>query len=161
MSTVILKIQEYIESKLFPRSVTVDKISLINRLKSIELINLKPSRKGFFDIFNKNDSKLVESYKLDVILRHEFNIIKGEILKSAKYGIWSFHHGDNSINRGGPPGLWEIILGQPSIGVTLQQLTSELDGGLIIDKAHYNKHWSFVKSKFTFLKHLCHYYSRT
>ena len=29
----------------------------------------------------------------------------------------------------------------------MQQLTPELDGGLIIDKAYYNKHWSFVKSK--------------
>ena len=149
LATAILKLQEFIESKLFFKSFNVDKISLINRLKSIEVIELKPSRKGFLDIFSKKDSKIVKSYQLDVILRHEFNIIRGEILNSAKYGIWSFHHGDNSINRGGPPGFWEIILGESTIGVTLQQLTPELDGGLIIDKAYYNKHWSFVKSKST------------
>jgi hypothetical protein len=147
LATVILKLQEFIESKLFFKSFTVDKNSLINRLKSIEVIELKPSRKGFLDIFSKKDSQIVKSYQLDVILRHEFNIIRGEILNSAKYGIWSFHHGDNSINRGGPPGLWEIILGESTIGVTLQQLTPELDGGLIIDKTYYNKHWAFVKSK--------------
>ncbi len=68
------------------------------------------------------------------------------MLKASKYGIWSFHHGDNSINRRGPAGFWEIFLKQESVGVTLQQLTPELDGGLVIDKAYFNRHWSFVKT---------------
>ncbi|CAN0466762.1 unnamed protein product, partial [Scytosiphon promiscuus] len=57
-----------------------------------------------------------------------------------------FHHADNAINRGGPPGFWEILLHQPSVGVTLQQLRPELDGGFVIDKAFFNYHWSFVKT---------------
>lgn len=67
-------------------------------------------------------------------------------MSSAKYGIWSFHHADNTINRGGPTGFWEILLKQSSVGVTLQQLTPELDGGLVIDKGYFNYHWSFVKT---------------
>ena len=147
LSTIIFKLQCIIENILFPQSFTVNKDSIIKRLNSIETITLKPIRKGYIDFFSFEDTQIVKKFDLDVILRHEFNIIRGDILKSAKYGVWSFHHGDNSINRGGPPAFWEIVLKQPTIGVTLQQLTPELDGGLIIDKACFNKHWSFVKSK--------------
>ena len=90
---------------------------------------------------------MIEGYNLDLILRFEFDIIRGKILNSSKNGIWSFHHGDNKVNRGGPSCFWEIILNQKSIGVTLQKLTPELDGGLIIDKAFYNRHWSWVKTR--------------
>ena len=59
----------------------------------------------------------------DLILRHDFNIIKGEILNSSKYGIWSFHHGDTSKYRGGS-GFWEIINNEPTTGVTLLKLNN-------------------------------------
>lgn len=139
--------QMKIESSFFyKRPQTVNKLDIDQYLKSIPEIDLFPTRKGFLDIFNSEDAEKIKAYDLDVILRFEFNIIRGEVLHAAKYGIWSFHHGDNAINRGGPAGFWEIALKQPIAGVTLQQLTPELDGGLVIDKAYYSKHWSFVKT---------------
>lgn len=146
IATLIFKIQVLIERYIFVLPQNVDKDFIIDKLNKIDVVKLKPSRKGFVDVFSESDAREISSYKLDVILRHEFNIIRGEILKSAKYGIWSFHHGDNSVNRGGPAGFWEILLKESAVGVTLQQLTSELDGGLVIDKAFFNRHWSFVKT---------------
>lgn len=146
-SSLLLKLQIFIENKLFKGYQTVDKNKIISKLNLLEKIYLKPTKKGFLDIFSKHDSDLVSNYDLDVILRHEFGIIRGHILNSAKFGIWSFHHGDNAINRGGPPAFWEIVLNQPTVGVTLQQLTPEIDGGRVIDKAFFNTHWSFVKLK--------------
>jgi len=142
----LFKIQVLIERKIFRDRYTTDKEYIISRLRKIEVIKLRPERKGFIDIFSNEDAEKIKEYDLDIILRHEFNIIRGPLLHSAKYGIWSFHHADNSINRGGPAGFWEIILKQPYVGVTLQQLTPELDGGLVIDKAFFNRHWSFVKT---------------
>lgn len=144
-ATIIFYLQKIIERKLFKITPTVDKDYIINRLESIEAVYLHPKQKGFLDVFNESDSKKIQSYKLDIILRHHFNIIRGGILKSSRYGIWSFHHADNSINRGSPAAFWEILLNQPSVGVTLQQLTPDLDGGLVIDKAFYNTHWSLQK----------------
>lgn len=144
---ILYSIHHKIESFLFKQKITVDKKFIKNELSNIEQIYLSPKRKGFLDIFSSKDSDQIKAYNIDIILRHEFNIIKGEILDAAKYGIWSFHHGDNSINRGGPPGFWEIVLKNPTIGVTLQKLTPELDGGYIIDKAFYNIHWSFVNTR--------------
>ena len=118
------------------------KPELIDYLCTIPELYLNPKKKGFLDIFGKKETQKVKKYNLDILLRFEFRIIRGEILTAAKYGIWSFHHGDNSINRGGPAGFWEIVLKQPVVGVTLQQLKPELDGGYIIDKAFYSLHWS-------------------
>lgn len=145
---LFFRVQVLIESSLFFRQEsTVDRERLISYLNELPTISLKPKRKKHLDIFSKRDAEIVKKYDLDLILRHAFGVIQGEILRSARYGIWSFHHGDNDINRGGPPGFWEVMLDNPVIGVTLQKLTEELDGGLIIDKGFYNKHWSYVRNQ--------------
>lgn len=143
---ILLTIQKKIESLIFKGFKSVDKLKIVDELLKIETIGLFPKKRGFLDVFSENDAQKIKNYNLDILLRHEFNIIRGAILKSTKNGIWSFHHGDNSINRGGPSGFWEIALKQSSIGVTLQRLTPELDGGLVIDKAFYNIHWSYYKT---------------
>ena len=144
-----LKLQEIIESSFFKIKNPCNKNKIIKELEKMDSIKISPKRKGFLDIFSENDSKIISSYNLDIIIRHEFNIIRGKILESAKYGIWSFHHGDNKVNRGGPACFWEILLRQKHIGVTLQKLTPELDGGYVIDKGFYNIHWSWIKSRIT------------
>jgi len=54
------------------------------------------------------------------------------VLKIARHGIWSYHHGDNSVNRGGPAGFWEVMDGVPVTGSVLQVLTEDLDNGPVI-----------------------------
>ena len=140
-SNILFKIQNLVESKIFPLKQLANYSETIEHLNTLKSIELYPKRIGFLDIFSDEESEIVKSYQLDIILRHEFNIIRGKILDSAKQGIWSFHHGDNAVNRGGPSGFWEIVLNEPYVGVTLQKLTSTLDGGEVIDKAKFN--WSF------------------
>jgi hypothetical protein len=148
LGKLFYNIQYKIEKFIFKNKLTIDKKRIINLLNNIEKISLSPERKGFLDIFSIEDSQTIKNYKLDILLRHEFNIIRGDLLYAAKYGIWSFHHADNSINRGGPPGFWEVVLNEPNIGITLQQLTPELDGGLIIDKGFSNRTFShFLNEK--------------
>lgn len=143
---ILFKLQTVVESKIFKSPDTVNREEIIAWLHTIRSIEVKPEQKGFLDIFSKADAEIVKGYYLDIILRHEFNIIRGDILDASKHGIWSFHHGDNSINRGSPAGFWEVYLKQPVVGVTLQKLTSELDGGLVIDRGYFNRHWAFYKT---------------
>lgn len=147
ISKVILKIQEVIENKLFKINNNINIHNLNELLKNVDRVFLNPERKGHVDFFTNSQSEQIRKYNLDIILRHEFNIIKGSILNSSKNGIWSFHHADNRINRGGPSCFWEIILKQQNVGVTLQKLTPELDGGYIIDRSSYNRHWSWIKTR--------------
>jgi hypothetical protein len=76
----------------------------------------------------------IRRHSLDFILRFDFGIIRGEILESARYGVWSFHHGDEMKYRGGPPCYWEIANGDPVTGFILQRLTERLDGGIVLRK---------------------------
>ena len=124
-----------------------NKKEVINWLKNIENKKIYPlHRSGNIDYFNNESSIVVKSYNLDLIIRFSFNIISGEILNVAKNGIWSFHHADNDINRGGPAGFWEVFLKQTNTGVTLQRLSNNLDGGDIIDKAFYVTQSTFKKN---------------
>lgn len=146
LGKLLIRVQTSIEVLFYKDHLTVDKKRIINQLKKIHAIELCPKRKDFLDIFSDEDGKKIKDFDLDLIFRHEFNIINGTLLYASKYGIWSFQHGDNSLNHYGPVGFWEIILKQSSVGVTLQQLTPEHDGILIIDKAFFNHHWSMVKT---------------
>ena len=144
---ILLKAQELFEKKIFKLEEILDKKTLIEKLNSIDKIYLYPTRKGYLDVFSNEDSEKITKHKLDILLRHEFDIIRGNILNSTAHGIWSFHHGDNQVNRGGPSCFWEIVLDQKQVGVTLQKLTPELDGGYVIDRGFYNKHWSWIKTR--------------
>lgn len=153
LGKLLFTLQKKIEARIFKEKQTEDRARVLSYLEKIKTIELSPVRKGFLDIFSASDADEVRKYDLDIILRHQFNIIRGDILRASRYGIWSFHHGDNAINRGGPAGFWEVVLKNPVVGVTLQQLTAELDGGLIIDKAYYNTSFSAVKNNTRILEH--------
>ncbi len=83
------------------------------------------------------DVVAVRGAELDLILRFGFGILKGEVLDTARYGIWSFHHGDERVYRGQPPGFWEIADGEPTVGTILQRITERLDGGSVLHRGTF------------------------
>lgn len=146
---IIFYIINQIDSKfsLFPKLSDEDKKTIIKWLKKIKSIYIYPiSKDDNVDYFDKKITKEINNYKLDLIIRNEFGIIKGEILNALKYGIWSFHHSDNDIIRGGPAGFWEIIYNHDVTGVTLQKINEDLDGGDIIDKSFYVTQKTFLQN---------------
>lgn len=108
-------------------------IDLRNLVKS-DVLLIQPIRTKFSDQIGDGDLEKIKSYEVDVLLRLGFRILRGGILKAAKYGVWSYHHGDNDVNRGGPPGLWEVFNGWDETGAILQVLTEDLDNGLVLAK---------------------------
>jgi hypothetical protein len=96
-----------------------------------------PVSEGFNHRLADEDIAWLRSHDLDVLIRFGFNILKGEVLKVARYGVWSFHHGDNDEYRGGPAHLWELIEQNPVSGVILQVLNERLDDGLVLMKGRY------------------------
>ena len=97
-------------------------------------MTVMPIIKGISTYFKSEDVEKIKAFDLDFILRFGFDIIRGDVLTAAKYGIWSFHHDDERVVRGGPPGFWEFMRDIPRNGVILQQLTDELDKGLILKR---------------------------
>lgn len=109
-----------------------EEADLTGLLRNASILSVQPISKGFVDRFAPEDIVRIREANLDVLFRFGFRIIRGEILSSAKHGVWSFHHADNREYRGAPPGFWEMYEGNAVTGSILQVLTESLDGGRVI-----------------------------
>ncbi len=104
----------------------------------LKKISVKPivSKSGFVHKFSTEDINKIKKENLDILVRGGSGILRGEILNICKKGIISFHHGDNDVNRGSPPGFWEVYKREKSTGFVIQILNEELDGGDVIFKGN-------------------------
>jgi hypothetical protein len=106
--------------------------------EGVHTITCTTHRKGkWSEYFDDDDIDTIRGADLDFILRFSFGIIRGPILDAARYGVWSFHHGDIDRYRGGPPCFWEIANGDPVAGAVLQRLTERLDGGVVLRRGWF------------------------
>lgn len=109
---------------------------LFGSLPTIEPVITQKGK--FSEYFDENSLEKIISYNLTFILRFAFNIIRGDILTAAQYGVWSYHHDDEQKYRGSPAGFWEIYYADPVTGAVLQRLTHSLDNGIILKKGYFN-----------------------
>jgi len=124
-----------LDRKMKPQHHPLQLVDAASLLNGIERIEVEPVGKKFIHRFPEDALEKIRSKNLDVLLRFGFNILHGDILTAARYGVWSYHHGDNDFYRGGPAHFWELQEGALLSGVILQVLTEELDGGLVLCKS--------------------------
>jgi hypothetical protein len=106
-------------------------------LRGVDSLTITPIAKRFVHRFPAEALERIREKNLDVLIRFGFNILRGDILQAARYGVWSYHHGDNDFYRGGPPYFWEVYEANPASGAILQVLTEELDGGHVLCKGYF------------------------
>src|SRR5215472_13134718 len=104
-------------------------------LSGVEIVPATPVRMRWRDCMPAETIDYLRALDLDVLVRFGFGILTGDVLRIARYGVWSYHHGDSARYRGGPAHLWELIEDAPVTGVTLQVLAEELDAGAVIAKS--------------------------
>jgi hypothetical protein len=107
-------------------------VSIRDLLVDVPTLFVEPEQSRWSDVFPDSALEDIHSHDLDVLIRGGFRILRGGILGAARHGVWSYHHGDNRVNRGGPPGFWESLEGWPETGSVLQILTEDLDNGRIL-----------------------------
>jgi len=131
-----------------------DKINLKElHIKSL-VVYPSVSKSGLIYRYNDEDLKQIENQKLDLLIRCGGGIQRGKILNICNLGVISFHHANNDINRGGPPGFWEVYNKEADTGFVIQILKDELDGGDVLYKGSiftklfylYNKAELYSKS---------------
>lgn len=105
--------------------------------KDVRILNAKTTQKGVANYFHETTIQQLKEQELDFLLRFGFDIVRGDMLTAAKYGLWSFHHDDEMLFRGTPPGFWEFVYGINKNGVILQRLTEKLDKGFILKKVYF------------------------
>ena len=128
---------ERLDNRLFGReSDALQRVDVAPLLAGCPVLPVVPRMTKHCDYFADADVDAIRAHRVDVAVRFGFRILKGRALEIARHGVWSYHHGDNLVNRGGPPGFWEVMDGHPVTGSILQVLTEELDGGRVIYRSH-------------------------
>jgi hypothetical protein len=109
-------------------------VDLTPLIGGVPVVEVRPRMTRFCDYFEESDCETLRAYDLDVAIRLGFRILKSGALDIARHGVWSYHHGDNHIHRGGPAGFWEVMEGRTHTGSILQVLTDELDDGVVLSR---------------------------
>lgn len=106
-------------------------------LAQAPVLQVRPEvRKGRWS-FPPEALDALRAQRPDVLLRFGFGILTGDILTTARFGVWSYHHGDEEHYRGQPPVIWEMIDGRTIVGAVLQRLTERLDAGSVLRKGWF------------------------
>jgi hypothetical protein len=105
-------------------------------LSDTNLLEISPRRTRYSDYVLPKDLEQIRNHNPDLGLRFGFRILRGEILDAFRWGIWSYHHGDDQRYRGGPPGFWEVFENHPVTGTVLQRLTEDLDAGAVLQRSY-------------------------
>ena len=154
---------KYVEKFIITNFYNLGIIFKTKNIDSIDcnVVNVYPkiSKSGLIYRFTESDIEKIKEMNLDVLVRGGSGILKGKILDVCPHGILSFHHADNNINRGGPPGFWEVFYQQSKTGFIIQRLTEELDGGKIVLKGSirttylYLLNWARICIKANYFLH--------
>lgn len=124
-----------LENRMFKPEAR-ESVDMSRDLDGIDTLRCNVIVKGCSEYFYDSEIEAIRTFRLDFILRFGFRIIRGNVLTAARFGVWSFHHGDEMKYRGGPAGFWEIFKGDRVSGAILQQLTEKLDAGIILKKGY-------------------------
>jgi hypothetical protein len=119
---------------------------LTTLISSFGFLEVECVEKRFSDYVSDTDIAKISEYNVDVFIRLGFRILRGSILNVARMGVWSYHHGDNLVNRGGPAGFWEYFKKEREIGSILQILTEDLDGGEVLYRSWSTVHYSHTET---------------
>ena len=122
---IVCKIESYVvkRSRKFRNFYSKTKLDV----REFVTVDVKPniSKSGLVYRYDGEDIERIKALNLDLLVRSGSGILRGDILDVCPNGIISFHHADNEINRGGPPGFWEVYERNPRTGFIIQRLKNE------------------------------------
>ena len=120
--------------------IKADRSNIIDYLTRIPLIKIIPLVEVNYDIISNSDIQKIQSYNLDLILKHGFNQLREEVAKLPQHGIWFLSHSDFPSQNGNYPGLWEILKKRSIVCSAILQLSDKKNILITIDKAYFNRH---------------------
>ena len=136
---IITKIEEYFvkSNPQYKKLLPFFKKYSIKDLK-LPIIKVSPeiSESGYVFRYSKNDLQRIKAEGIELLVRCGSGILRGEVLNICEKGIISFHHADNRVNRGSPPGFWEVLERQKALVSSykylMMSLTEAMYSGVIL-----------------------------
>jgi hypothetical protein len=86
--------------------------------------------------FSPEDVEKITCHGLDVFIYIGERTLEGSILRSAKYGVWTLHVGNNRMHSGGLQGIWEVLLGWKEISSSVDLLIDGLNESLVLYQSY-------------------------
>jgi len=147
LSNAVFRVVCKMESIVLKRMSKFNKFYSMSQLNEEDFVSISVSpqisKSGLVYRYEQEDIKRIKELNLDLLIRGGSGILRGDILDVCPNGVISFHHADNDINRGGPPGFWEVYYRSPRTGFVIQKLKDELDGGDVLYKGYVSTWWFY------------------
>ncbi len=105
--------------------------------KDVEALSVIPIAEEDFQRFPDDAVARIREKKLDVLVKFGFKGLRGDILHAARYGVWSYHHGDPDQYRGGPPYFWEVYEDNLLSCAALERLAESPDENQVLYKGFF------------------------
>jgi hypothetical protein len=100
-------------------------------LRQVPSILIHSSHEGATRDISETDPATILNYRLDVLIRFTSGALRGAILRSARFGVWSFRFGQ-SDDPASPPLFEEIFRDDPVSESTLRIQTNSSEGERVI-----------------------------
>lgn len=92
------------------------------------------------------DIRAIAERDLDFIIQFGLGCISGEVMHTAKWGIWRYSH-DSILSDGiGPPGFWEIYHRAPCTSAALLRPTDDRGGAVNLQEGTFRTDPSYVRN---------------
>src|SRR5262249_22383974 len=96
------------------------------------ILEFEPEKHGNWERIPAAVVEQLRARNVDVIVKFGRGLLRDPEALPSRLGVLSFHHGDPSRYRGRPAGFYEILAGEPYLGVMVQRLSNKLDGGRVV-----------------------------
>src|SRR6266571_2718581 len=87
--------------------------------------------------YDESDVRRIRAFDLDFLLQCGLGVLDGEILRAARYGVWSFPQDDEPRYGGIAACLWPIYDGDAVTGVVLRRSAGGVDKGIALRSGYF------------------------
>jgi hypothetical protein len=112
-----------LDARMKPANDPLQKINCVDLLSEIETIDVESAGAETENPLPADVAEKIRAKNLDVLIRLGGDDLGVDTLQLARYGVWSYHHGDDEFYRGGPAQFWELREHSPLSGAVLQVRT--------------------------------------
>ncbi len=122
-------------------------INLNNKLQGIDKINLTSNELDGQYFINRENVDVLGKKSLDFILNFTCQNFGGDILTSAKFGMWNLSCQLQRNQAVGFEGFWEVYNGEKTIEVSIVKQAKEKNEGIVLKEGVLKVRYSYTANR--------------
>ena len=119
--------------------------SLEELVRDCEVLEIRPGRAPAGGEIGAEDLAGILGHDLDVFLFLGEGAPDECLSGTARYGVWSYRHGDGAAYPGAPAGFWEVMEAAPVTGSVLQRLARGGGAPEVLYRSFASTDWLSVR----------------